>query len=551
MSRAKDWLTGHRRSAVVTVLVAAALVTGAVLWVRAHANKPEPVREEKQYTVRVIETAPTGKDVTAKYTGLVQPAEIIQCTPDTIGPIQTLYVKEGDTVTEGQPLALLDPASVDMQSENFASVVKSAKAGLDAAVSAQERAQDDYDRAVKGPVSAELEKARAERDAARGELDQQQKELDRIDGLLAPQQEKVDAARTAYEKALTAKNDAAAQHEAASARRAGAEEALRSLEADPESTEEALTAARAELEAAEQAERAACAARDQAVRAEADAAAEKAAQEAELAAQQVSLGRAGAAAAVEAARIQLDAKQGAVDLLKKGQGEESPLARAQKERLEAAKAAVAQAQNLYDMAVMNRDNLENSTKDPVLRAPASGQVVKLVGMEGGLASPLAPVVVLAGEGSAIEFGASQSDVRSLYEGMDAAVTLDGKTYYGHVTSIALLPDEATRTYPIRVEVEQHGDELFLGSMAAVELSMGERTGVWLPLSVILNDGQDYVYIVKDGHALRRDVSLSEVSNDMVLVTGLEEGCQIISEGMKMVRSGSAVKIVGESGGEAA
>ena len=551
MSRAKDWLTGHRRSAVVTVLVAAALVTGAVLWVRAHANKPEPVREEKQYTVRVIETAPTGKDVTAKYTGLVQPAEIIQCTPDTIGTIQTLYVKEGDTVTEGQPLALLDPASVDMQSENFASVVKSAKAGLDAAVSAQERAQDDYDRAVKGPVSAELEKARAERDAARGELDQQQKELDRIDGLLAPQQEKVDAARTAYEKALTAKNDAAAQHEAASARRAGAEEALHSLEADPESTEEALTAARAELEAAEQAERAACAARDQAVRAEADAAAEKAAQEAELAAQQVSLGRAGAAAAVEAARIQLDAKQGAVDLLKKGQGEESPLARAQKERLEAAKAAVAQAQNLYDMAVMNRDNLENSTKDPVLRAPASGQVVKLVGMEGGLASPLAPVVVLAGEGSAIEFGASQSDVRSLYEGMDAAVTLDGKTYYGHVTSIALLPDEATRTYPIRVEVEQHGDELFLGSMAAVELSMGERTGVWLPLSVILNDGQDYVYIVKDGHALRRDVSLSEVSNDMVLVTGLEEGCQIISEGMKMVRSGSAVKIVGESGGEAA
>ena len=151
----------------------------------------------------------------------------------------------------------------------------------------------------------------------------------------------------------------------------------------------------------------------------------------------------------------------------------------------------------------------------------------------------------------IQFGVSQTDVRTLSEGMPATVTLDGKTYYGFVSSIALLPDETTRTYPVTVQVDDQGDELFLGSMATVQLGLGERSGVWLPLSVILNDGQDYVYIVQDGHALRRDVTINEVSNDQVLVSGLEVGCPVISDGMKTVRSGSAVKILDESGDETA
>lgn len=175
-------------------------------------------------------------------------------------------------------------------------------------------------------------------------------------------------------------------------------------------------------------------------------------------------------------------------------------------------------------------------------------MVTVVSSEGSLATPLAPVLVLGSRGMVARFGVSQSDVRELAVEMPAAVTLDGRQYAGSILSIAVLPDEDTRTYPVDVSIGADFSEVYLGSMATVELQIGQRTGVWLPLSVILNDGEDYVYLVEDGRAVRRNVEIAELSNDMVLVTGVHEGGQVISEGMKTVRSGSPVEVLGAEEG---
>ena len=89
-------------------------------------------------------------------------------------------------------------------------------------------------------------------------------------------------------------------------------------------------------------------------------------------------------------------------------------------------------------------------------------------------------------------------------------------------------------------VDTADPEVYLGELATVEINIGERTGIWLPLSVILNDGNDYVYVVENDRAKREYINVLEVSDDQVLVEGTKAGDKIICEGMKLVRTGSAV-----------
>lgn len=541
MKDAQEWFKIHQKGIAAAGAAAVALVLGLGLGRRLLPEKTQTAAaQEKVYPVRVIETKPSGGDITLKYTGLVQPQEIIQCMPQTISTIEELYVKEGDFVRQGQPIARLDVSKAQQQAANTADMAAGAKSSLDAAQSARDRAQRDYDAACQKAPEEELNAARSQRDEAQKLRDEKQAEVERIQKALEPYQARVDQAKAACDvlQAATQEKQAAADQAA---------QVYEEKEAARKALEDAGDTSSPEYQAAQAAAQQAKTAKEEAETVLAAAKTEEKAGQAaltqaqgELDGQKVTLGQPAAEAALAAAQAQLDVRQAAVTRLE-AQGENSQTAQVQRQRLEAAEAALTQAHSFYNSAQRSSDSAQQTASQDKLLASASGHIVKLVGTEGGLASPLAPVAVIASQQANIQFGASQEDVRQLYEGMPATITLDGIEYTGQVTSIALLPDEATRTYPVSVSV-QGAQDLFLGSMACVKLSLGQRNGIWLPLHVILNDGQDYVYIVQEGHALRRDVDIAEISGDRVLVNGLESGCQIISEGMKTVRSGSAVSV---------
>ena len=589
MSKVSDWTRGHKGT--VAAICAVLVVGGAGLGWRAHAakNAQPAVASEKVFTVRVIQAEAGGSDVSLKYTGLVQPQEMIQCFPETVTTIEELYVKEGDQVQKGQPLARLNMELAGQQAQSTADGLESARLMLASAQRNRDLARADYEKACKPAPADQLAEARGQRDADRTRRDQKQQELDRINELLSGQQQKTDGAKALREEACQKTLDAqqalsqaqaevqAATQAAQQAREQDAaaelrlEEARQTLEqaqmsgdaqqiAQAQSDwDEAATAREQTAQAAQAAAEAETAAQQQLAAAQQAVAEAQTAQEeaslayaeeqAELTRQKVKLGHGEAEASLQAAQLQLNTSQGRVDLLE-SMGPESEAARLQRQRLDGMESAVTQAQILYDSAQRSNDRASSSAAKDRLLAPAAGQVVKLMGTEGGVASPILPVAVLAGQGASVQFGVSQTDVRSLWVGMPAQVKLDGVTYTGSITAIDLLPDETTRTYPVSVAVDTQ-DELFLGSMAEVELGLGQRTGVWMPLSVILNDGQDYLYIVEDGYALRRDVNIREVSNDKVLVDGVQPGDLVISQGMKTVHSGSAVQIAEQSGGDAA
>ena len=47
-------------------------------------------------------------------------------------------------------------------------------------------------------------------------------------------------------------------------------------------------------------------------------------------------------------------------------------------------------------------------------------------------------------------------------------------------------------------------------------------------------------MVENQRAKRQNVVIKEISNDMVMVTGIDAGGLVISEGMKLVKTGSLV-----------
>lgn len=552
MPELKSFFTAHKKAAAL----AAALAVGAAagIWLAARpaaggAASSQPA--ERAYTVRVIEVSPTAGDVALRYTGLVQPAELVQVAAGTVGEVKTIHVAEGDAVTAGQLLAELDDSDAVRQAENYQQLRDTAARSLESARRSHDRALEDYEDARGGAPEGDLNAARGRLETAKTRETAAQQNLASINAALAARQGEVDEAQKEFDEKQQAYDAALAEQTAAAAALAQAQAELEALKAAGEDTAQAE-------EAVEEAQKRKDAA-DTALNGPAGEPEKGAAQKLEtarialsdartgLVAAQASLGLAAAQAELSAAQSERAAAQAAYDALA-AQGEGSAEAKAQKERLEAADTALDQAQANYDSAQRSYEAALEAVEDCKLRAAADGYVVTVVASEGSLATPLAPVLVLGSRDTVVRFGVSQSDVRELSPGMPAAVTLDGQGYAGCIASIAVLPDETTRTYPVDVSIGADSGTVYLGSMATVELQLGQRTGVWLPLSVILNDGEDYVYLVEEGRAVRRNVQIAELSNDMVLVTGLHEGGLVISEGMKMVRSGSPVEVLG--GGDA-
>lgn len=524
-------------AALLVLALAAALLFG----LRGNTEEPDAGADAagRVYTVRTIQVSPTAGDVALRYTGLVQPADLVQVTAGTIGRVEKIYVAEGDAVTAGQLLAQLDDSDAVRQAENFKQVRDTAARALESAQRSHDRALKDYQDALGGAPAGDLNTARDRLNSAKERESTAQKEADRIDRALEPQQRTAEEADRAYQDAQRAYGVAKEEYETAETEYNQAKEAA---EADPENTELEDLLKEAEEKKDKKSEvKTACEEEQE------RAFGELLEAQTALTEEQTRLGYAAAQTELTAAQSERAAAQAAYDTLSAQGGEDTAAVRAQKERLEAADTALDQARTSYDTAQRNYENALEAIEDCKLRAEQDGYVVTIVSSEGGLATPIAPVLVLGSRSMVAQFGVSQSDVRELSPGMPATVTLDGQVYAGSILSIAVLPDETTRTYPVDVSIGADFSEVYLGSMASVELQLGQRVGVWLPLPVILNDGEDYVYMVEEGRAVRRNVEILELSNDMVLVSGVHEGGQVISEGMKNVRSGSPVHLLGGEG----
>lgn len=184
---------------------------------------------------------------------------------------------------------------------------------------------------------------------------------------------------------------------------------------------------------------------------------------------------------------------------------------------------------------------ESLMKDAVMVADGDGYIVDLLYEKGELVSAGYPVAVVRKDGLVVNVGLAEKDFSRVMLGTTAKVSTGEETAEGTVTNISQVPDVLTRTYNIEITLKENSFNL--GAVAKVEILTGNERGIWIPLTSMLSDGMDYVYIVKDNIAEKREISIEGIAGSMAKVNELMPGEQLVVEGMKRLRTGDGISVL--------
>jgi RND family efflux transporter MFP subunit len=185
-----------------------------------------------------------------------------------------------------------------------------------------------------------------------------------------------------------------------------------------------------------------------------------------------------------------------------------------------------------------------------LIAPTDG-VISMRAIEPGEVVPSGkPVFHLSGTkaGHVVRVGLSDHDLRTVTLGAPCTATLDADPEHAlacEVSEVANSAAPSTGLFDVEVRIKSFGAPLRSGSSAKVQIVRVFNDAVSLPVSALVDGQGDQaaVFVVQDGRAVRKPVTVAFLVNDRaVLRGGLENETAVVSAGAGRLRGGSEVKI---------
>lgn len=210
--------------------------------------------------------------------------------------------------------------------------------------------------------------------------------------------------------------------------------------------------------------------------------------------------------------------------------------------------AKAIAETKLQMAEASLDYANSNVSDTVIYSPISGVVLKKL-VESGEATDAGYPTVTIGQVDKvwIEIGVSDEYINALQAGQKAAVYVYGldKSVEGIIDERTVLADTKTRTYPVKILVDNQKEELKPGMICKVDINLEDSEKTLIPLSSVLQLSTGsvvYIYSDETQTAVRREIEIGEIINDSIeVIKGLEYGEKLIVEGQSVIRDGDRVE----------
>ncbi|PJA08684.1 hypothetical protein COX69_01555, partial [Candidatus Falkowbacteria bacterium CG_4_10_14_0_2_um_filter_48_10] len=146
----------------------------------------------------------------------------------------------------------------------------------------------------------------------------------------------------------------------------------------------------------------------------------------------------------------------------------------------------------------------------------------------------------------IEINLPATDVYRLTLGQPALMNGDLE---GTVAQIAPAADPITKKVRVEIAFDNHNEDLIAGTFVPVSLPIrllsGEKTGaVFVPLrAVILSQTENFVFLERDGRAVKTLVALGQADGALVEITrGLNHGDRLIVENNKNLADGDPITV---------
>ncbi|MDZ4791521.1 MAG: efflux RND transporter periplasmic adaptor subunit [Hyphomicrobiales bacterium] len=220
-----------------------------------------------------------------------------------------------------------------------------------------------------------------------------------------------------------------------------------------------------------------------------------------------------------------------------------------------AKLEVDSAQGALDAAEAQLRQNRNQVGYAELRANAAG-VVTQVNAEPGQVVTSGQTILTIAESNEIEIAVAvpENELAALEAGMPARIALWADANIaatGKIREIAGAADSATRTYGVRIAVENPPKAMRLGMTANTELRISIQPEIHVPLAAITQQWEGNlvskanVWVVNSN---AQTVSLREVSlgvlsdNGVRIVDGLSEGEIVVAAGVQFLKEGQKVRL---------
>jgi RND family efflux transporter MFP subunit len=169
------------------------------------------------------------------------------------------------------------------------------------------------------------------------------------------------------------------------------------------------------------------------------------------------------------------------------------------------------------------------------------------------------VLGATGEGWVVRAALADRDVVRVDIGDAASLEFDafpGRVFEGRVSRIASSADPQTGTFEVEIEVAPRGARFARGLVARVMIALGDPGGdreqSVVPIAAIVeasgSDATVYLLDPAEGVVRRRQIMVGEIVGErVVVVSGLEPGQRVVTDGAAWLTDGRTVRVIGDPG----
>lgn len=208
----------------------------------------------------------------------------------------------------------------------------------------------------------------------------------------------------------------------------------------------------------------------------------------------------------------------------------------------AVKVAVAQAN-------ANRNLAAKNLADTKIFAPFTGIVSAKLTERGATAAPGIPAfTIMKTDKVYAKASVTESEIAHLKVGTIAKIKIASidQTFDGKVTIINPSADATTRTFNVKILLDNTQGKLLPGMISDIKINTGRiENAITIPATAIIRDSDDitYVFIVENNKAIQKRVTLGNFEGEEVIVTsGLKIEDKLVVNGQRNLKDGQTISL---------
>ncbi len=240
--------------------------------------------------------------------------------------------------------------------------------------------------------------------------------------------------------------------------------------------------------------------------------------------------------------------------------------------LEKARRDLSRAKNLYRDSVVTLEQYQNAesawelAKSQVLvadfnlehsriKAPSDGKIQKILVETSEVIGPGYPAILFASTENdwVVRASLTDKDIVKLKLGDSAEVHMDafpGIPFKAEVIELGTIADPVTATYETELLILEARSGFRTGFISRAEIYPAEvKRSLVLPLNALIDatDNRAFVYVNLEGLPEKRGIRTGSVlGEEVVILEGLNEGEEVITDGAKYLSEGSRIEIIHSS-----